>query len=62
MKKTEDTYQSSSLRKMEQPLIHPTKPGWINNHFGRRVLSRRCEHEWAPYSPDLSPPDFSEIS
>ncbi|KAI6646878.1 hypothetical protein LOD99_9147 [Oopsacas minuta] len=31
---------------------------WIKNHFGSRVISRRCDHEWAPYSPDLSPPDY----
>ncbi|KAI6655343.1 hypothetical protein LOD99_2178 [Oopsacas minuta] len=31
---------------------------WIKNHFGSRVISRRCDHEWAAYSPDLSPPDY----
>ena len=31
---------------------------WIKDHFGSRVISRRCEHQWAPYSPDLSPLDF----
>ena len=31
---------------------------WIKNHFGSRVISRKCDHEWAPYSPDLSPPDY----
>ena len=27
--------------------------------FGDRVISRRTEHHWPPYSPDLNPLDFS---
>ena len=26
--------------------------------FGDCLISRRCEIEWAPHSPDLNPPDF----
>ena len=44
-------------------LVHlPTPPNWpligwkatVNN----RVISRKTDFEWAPHSPDLSPPDF----
>ena len=31
---------------------------WLKNHFGTRVISRLTPFEWAPHSPDLSPPDF----
>ena len=31
---------------------------WIQERFGERVMSRRCAIEWAPHSPDLTPPDF----
>ncbi|KAI6651147.1 hypothetical protein LOD99_5498 [Oopsacas minuta] len=31
---------------------------WLKNHFGTRIISRLTPFEWAPHSPDLSPPDF----
>ncbi|KAI6661982.1 hypothetical protein LOD99_9652 [Oopsacas minuta] len=31
---------------------------WLKQHFKKRIVSRRCQIEWAPYSPDLNPPDF----
>ena len=31
---------------------------WLEQHFGDQVISRLTEHEWAPHSPDLTPPDF----
>lgn len=31
---------------------------WLKNHFRKHVVSLKTEFEWAPYSPDLSPPDF----
>ena len=31
---------------------------WLQEHFGKRVISLKTDFEWAPYSPDLSPPDF----
>ena len=31
---------------------------WLRKRFGDRLISRRCEIEWAPHSPDLNPPDF----
>lgn len=31
---------------------------WLRDHFGRRVISKKSEHPWAPHSPDLNPLDF----
>ena len=31
---------------------------WLQQHFPGKVISRRCDPEWAPHSPDLNPPDF----
>lgn len=31
---------------------------WLKQHFGKRVVSLKTDFEWAPHSPDLSPPDF----
>ena len=31
---------------------------WLKENFGGRVISLKTDLEWAPYSPDLSPPDF----
>ena len=31
---------------------------WLKKNFGRRVISLKTDFEWAPHSPDLSPPDF----
>ena len=31
---------------------------WLKTHFNNRVISRKTDFEWAPHSPDLSPPDF----
>ena len=31
---------------------------WLKKHFNSRIISRRSEIQWPPYSPDLSPPDF----
>ena len=30
----------------------------LKTHFNNRVISRKTDFEWAPHSPDLSPPDF----
>ena len=32
---------------------------FLREKFGDRVISRKTEHHWPPYSPDLSPLDFS---
>ena len=32
---------------------------FLKAKFGDRVISRRTENHWPPYSPDLSPLDFS---
>lgn len=32
--------------------------GWLEQHFPGRIISRRTDNEWAPHSPDMSPPDF----
>ena len=31
---------------------------WLKENFGGRVISLKTDMEWAPFSPDLSPPDF----
>ena len=31
---------------------------WLQQRFPDRVISRRCDPQWSPYSPDLNPPDF----
>jgi len=31
---------------------------WLRQRFEGRLISRRCDVEWAPHSPDLNPPDF----
>ena len=31
---------------------------WLKKNFGKRVISLKTDLEWAPHSPDLSPPDF----
>ena len=31
---------------------------WLKSNFNNRVISRKTDFEWAPHSPDLSPPDF----
>ena len=31
---------------------------WAKEHFKSRVISRKCEIEWPPYFPDLSPPQI----
>ena len=30
----------------------------LEQHFPGRIISRKTENEWAPHSPDMSPPDF----
>lgn len=31
---------------------------WLRQRFEERLISRRCDVEWAPHSPDLNLPDF----
>jgi len=31
---------------------------WLQQRFLDRLISRRCDQQWSPYSPDLNPPDF----
>ena len=31
---------------------------WLRERFQERPISRKCDVEWAPQSPDLNPPDF----
>ena len=31
---------------------------WLNAKFRSRVISRKAEVEWPPYSPDLNPLDY----
>ena len=31
---------------------------WLQHHFQYRTISKKCDVEWAPDSPDLKPLDF----
>ena len=31
---------------------------WIQQRFPDRLITRRCDPQWSPHSPDLYPPDF----
>ena len=31
---------------------------WLQQRFPDRLISRRCDPQWSPHSPDLNPPDF----
>lgn len=31
---------------------------WLTARFKKKIVSRKTEIQWPPYSPDLSPPDF----
>jgi transposase len=31
---------------------------YLEQNFGKNIISRRCEFAWPPYSPDLNPLDF----
>ena len=31
---------------------------WLRQRFPDRLISRRCDSEWTPHSPELNPPDF----
>ena len=31
---------------------------WLQQRFPDRLISRRCDSQWSPHSPDLEPPDF----
>ena len=36
----------------------PISRDWVKNHFRKWVVSLKTKFEWAPHSPDLSPPVF----
>ena len=44
--------------KMVPVVIQQRSLDWLAQNFGKRVISLKAKHEWAPHSPDLSPPDF----
>jgi len=31
---------------------------WLQQRFPDRLISRKCDPQWSPHSPDLNPPDF----
>ena len=31
---------------------------WLQQRFPDRLISRRCDPQWSPHSPDLNPPDL----
>ena len=49
---------SGSSRMVPPPHISKESLAWLQQRFPDRLLSRRCDPQWSPYSPDLSPPDF----
>ena len=34
---------------------------WLRQRFEERLMSRRCDEEWAPHSPDLNPLRFLSV-
>ncbi|GFN94309.1 transposable element tc3 transposase [Plakobranchus ocellatus] len=34
---------------------------WLRQRFEERLISRRCDVEWAPHSSDLNPPRFLSV-
>ena len=39
---------------------HPSNKAlaWLQQRFPDRLISRRCDLQWSPHSPNLNPPDF----
>jgi len=33
----------------------------LQQRFPDRLISRRCDPQWSPHSPDLNPPDFLSV-
>jgi len=31
---------------------------WLQQHFPDQLISHRCDPQWSPHSPNLSPPDL----
>ena len=54
------TLKKISLRgEQDSASPHCTDCTFLASKIGDRVISRRTEHHWPPYSPDLNPLDFS---
>ena len=58
------TWQSRATRRhfwfqQDSASPHCTDCTFLASKIGDRVISRRTEHHWPPYSPDLNPLDFS---
>jgi len=34
---------------------------WLQQRFPDRLISRRCDPQWSPHSPDLNPPRFLSV-
>ena len=53
-------YHIQTKHKQDGATPHTAKISreWLTEHFGRRIISSKFPIEWAPHSPDLSPPDF----
>ena len=43
---------------IKHELTETDKEKRLREKFGKRLISRKAEVEWAPHSPDLNPPDF----
>ena len=50
------------LQSIQQDGATPHTPNeslaWLQQRFPDRLISRRCDPQWSPHSPDLNPPDF----
>ena len=49
---------SGSSKTGRAPLPSNHTLDWLRERFQERLISRKCDVEWAPHSPDLNPPDF----
>ena len=49
---------SSGSSRMVPPHLLNESLAWLQQRFPDRLISRRCDPQWSPHSPDLNPPDF----
>ena len=49
---------SSGSSRMVPPHTSNESLAWLQQRFPDRLISRRCDPQWSPHSPDLNPPDF----
>ena len=49
---------SSGSSRMVPPHLLNESLAWLQQRFPDRLISRRCDPQWSPYSPDLNPQIF----